>query len=399
MARTLHLGVAGLGRAFTLMLPTFRGDSRVTLAAATDPRAEACAAFAAEFGGAVHASVEALCSDATVEAVYLATPHQFHAAHAIAALRAGKHVLVEKPLAISVEEGLAIAQAADSAGRHVIVGPSHGFDAPISRTRALIASGKYGRVRMVTMMNFTDFLYRPRRPEELDTRQGGGVVFSQAAHQVDIARLLCGGRATHVRAMTGAWDPSRPTQGAYSALMEFEGGAFATLTYSGYGHYDSDALMGGISELGRPKGGSSYGAARRALAAAGDSVSEAATKASRNYGGPAYREPTPEAPWHEHFGFIIVSCERADLRPGPQGIWIHDDETESFEPMDKPRVPRQEVIDELVAAGVHGHAPLHDARWGTATLEACEALLESARHQGDVPLRHQVAVDHRVARP
>ena len=46
---------------------------------------------------------------------------------------------------------------------------------------------------MITALNYTDFLYRPRRPEELDTAQGGGAVFNQAAHQVDIVRLLGGG--------------------------------------------------------------------------------------------------------------------------------------------------------------------------------------------------------------
>ena len=47
---------------------------------------------------------------------------------------------------------------------------------------------------MINALNYTDFLYRPRRPEELDTAQGGGAVFNQAAHQVDIVRLLGGGR-------------------------------------------------------------------------------------------------------------------------------------------------------------------------------------------------------------
>ena len=61
---------------------------------------------------------------------------------------------------------------------------------------------------MITALNFTDFLYRPRRPEELDTASGGGVLFSQAAHQVDIVRLLGGGpreeRARHDRRMGSA---------------------------------------------------------------------------------------------------------------------------------------------------------------------------------------------------
>ena len=393
MARTVRIGVAGLGRAFTLMVPTFRADARVALVAATDPREEACAAFVREFGGVAHASIEALCGDPSLDAIYVATPHPLHAAHSIAALRAGKHVLVEKPLAISVDEGLAIAAAAAAARRCVVVGPSHSFDAPVARTRALIASGRYGRVRMVTAINFTDFLYRPRRPEELDTRRGGGVVFSQAAHQVDVARLLCGGRATHVRAMTGSWDAARPTEGAYSALLGFEDGAFATLTYSGYAHYDSDTLVGGIGELGREKTAASYGAARRALAATRDAAAEAAAKAARNYGGPAYRDPPAEAPWHEHFGFIVVSCERADLRPTPRGIEIHGDDAQSFEALDKPAVPRREVIDALCAAVLEGRAPLQDARWGTATLEVCAALLESAARGIDVPLRHQLGVE------
>ena len=106
---------------------------------------------------------------------------------------------------------------------------------------------------MLHALNYTDFLYRPRRPEELDTAQGGGAVFNQAAHQVDIVRLLGGGRVKSVRAATGAWDATRPTEGAYSALLTFEGGAFASLTYDGYGHFDSDELMGWIGESGQQK--------------------------------------------------------------------------------------------------------------------------------------------------
>ena len=55
------------------------------------------------------------------------------------------------------------------------IGPDHDFgNAPILRTRALIDSGAFGAVRMIHALNYTDFLCRPRRPEELDTAQGGG---------------------------------------------------------------------------------------------------------------------------------------------------------------------------------------------------------------------------------
>ena len=96
--------------------------------------------------------------------------------------------------------------AAKAANVNLLVGHSHSFDLPYLRAREMIRSGAYGRVRMINALNFTDFLYRPRRPEELDTGRGGGVVFSQAAHQVDVVRLLAGGKATSVRAFTGSWD-------------------------------------------------------------------------------------------------------------------------------------------------------------------------------------------------
>src|SRR6185295_15925724 len=229
--RTIGLGVAGLGRAFSLMAATFAADPRVRLVAAADPRPEALQRFGQEYSGTSHASVELLCADPRVDVVYVASPHQFHAEHVRLAASHGKHVLVEKPMALALDDCRAMIAAVRAAGVQMIVGHSHSFDQPILATRKLVESGEFGRVRMITALNFTDFLYRPRRPEELDTSKGGGAVFNQAAHQVDIVRMLAGARAASVRASTGAWDASRPTEGAYTCMINFEGGAFATLVY------------------------------------------------------------------------------------------------------------------------------------------------------------------------
>ena len=220
----LRIGVAGLGRAFSLMLPTFVGDDRVALVAACDPRPAAREQFTREFGTA-YDSVEALAADPAVEVLYIASPHQHHAAHARIAAANGRHVLIEKPMALTLAECDAMVDACSDAGVRLIVGHSHSFNAPYLETRRLINSGDFGRVRMIHALNYTDFLYRPRRPEELATDQGGGVVFSQAAHQVDVVRLLAGAPALRVRAATGAWDAARPTEGAYTALLWFDGGA------------------------------------------------------------------------------------------------------------------------------------------------------------------------------
>jgi phthalate 4,5-cis-dihydrodiol dehydrogenase len=262
----IRLGVVGLGRAFMLMLPTFVADERVELVGAADPRIEARRRFESEFGARAYDSIEPLCNDRSIEAIYVASPHQFHAEHVRMAATAGKHVLVEKPMALSIDECQSMIDAARRARVQLIIGHSHSFDAPVLRTRELIASGVVGPLRMLTALNFTDFIYRPRRPEELSTREGGGVIFSQAAHQIDVVRLLAGGLVRTVRAFTGQWDPLRATEGAYSALLHFEEGAFASLTYSGYAHFDSDELCGDIGELGQPRDPSRYGTARRALA-------------------------------------------------------------------------------------------------------------------------------------
>ena len=388
-------GVAGLGRAFTLMLPTFVADPRVRLCAAADPRAEARARFTADFDAPAYATVDELCADPAVDVVYVASPHQMHASHAIAAARHGKHVLVEKPMSLSLTDCTRMIDAASAAGVQLVVGHSHGFDAPIARARALIDTHNFGPVRMIHAFYYTDFMYRPRRPEELDTAQGGGAVWNQAAHQVDIIRLLAGGRATSVRALTGNWDAKRNTEGAYSALLTFEGGSFASLTYNGYGYFDSDEFCDWIGELGTRKSAGNHGVARRALRAAPDAAAEVALKNARNYGGSAYRSAAitdPATQAHQHFGTFLISCEGGDLRPMPHGVMVYDAAGARLEPLPPPTVPRVEVIDALERAIASGVPALHDGRWARATLEVCAALLESARTGVEVALHQQVSV-------
>jgi len=326
-----------------------------------------------------------LCADPKVEAGYISSPHEMHAAQACLAASKGKHVLVEKPMALTLADCRAMVDAARKGKVALVVGHSHSFDAPIARTRALIDSGEFGAVRMIHALNYTDFLYRPRRAEELDTAQGGGAIFNQAPHQVDIVRLIGGGRVKTVRAATGAWDEARPTEGAYSALLTFEDGAFASLVYGGYGHFDSDEFAGWIGEMGQTK--QPYARVPQSFASAAE---EAALKNARNYGGASYQPPAAGKLAHQHFGTVIVSCERGDLRPMPDGVMVYQSGTARLDPLPPPDVPRGEVIDEFYAAVVDGKPPLHDGAWARATLEVCLAMLQSAREGRDVPLRHQV---------
>src|SRR5215510_1987671 len=392
--RKLRLGVAGLGRAFGVMLPTFTGDPRIALVAGTDTRAEARERFAAEFSARNCATIEELCADPAVEAIYVATPHQCHARHATLAAQNGKHLLIEKPMALTLDECGTIMEVARRSGVHIVVGHSHSFDAPIARLRSIIASGDFGRVRMINAINYTDYLYRPRRPEELDTAQGGGAVFNQAAHQVDIVRLVAGGRVASVRAVVGSWDLQRPTEGAYAALLTFENGAFASLTYNGYGHFDSDEFQDWIGEMGETK--TPYAKSRHRFENVDDEI---AFKNARNYGGADFKFVCADAVAHQNFGTLLVSCEGADLRALPKGVMIYQDGSARLDALPPPAVPRAGVIDELYQAIVNGQTPLHDGAWATATVEVLLAMLRSAREGSDVRLSHQGAVSLHLHSP
>jgi phthalate 4,5-cis-dihydrodiol dehydrogenase len=389
--RQLRIGVAGLGRAFSLMLPTFLSDPRVKLVAASDPRLEARQQFDVDFDAPTYEDIESLAEDPNVDVIYIASPHQFHALHTEVAARNGKHVLVEKPMALGLDECDRMIEACRSAHVTLIVGHCHSFDTPYLQTRRLIESGEFGPVKMIHAVNFTDYLYRPRRPEELSTAAGGGAVFSQAAHQVDIVRLLAGSRATRLRSTVGRWDRSRPTEGAYSALIWFEDDAFASISYSGYGHFDSDEWMGWVGEMGDQKTPAAYGGARKRLQTLASPDDEARLKAAGTYGGTSYSGPkpgeaAPPARQHQHFGPIIVSCEHGDLRPMPDGVLIYSDEHADKRMLSLPSVPRAEVIDELFAAVVEGVPPIHDGAWARGTLEICLAMLKSSEEGREIVL-------------
>ena len=398
MNSPLRIGVIGLGRAFTLMLPTFQQDPRVQLIAATDPLPQACTQFEKDFHGQVTPHAEALCALPDIDLIYIASPHGLHAQHTALAAQHGKHVWVEKPMAVSLGECQTMIQACRDAGVQLMVGHSHSFNAPVLRALELIQSGRLGQVKMITALNYTDYLYRPRRPEELNTALGGGVIHSQASHQVDVVRLLGGGQVSTVQACTGQWDAARPTEGAYSALLKFESGAFANLTYNGYGHFDSDVWMDHVGEIGNAKPASEsakrYGSARKRLATTNTYNQESQLKAARNYGGSLYQPTAQNEDAYQHFGPVLVSCEKADLRLTPKGLWMYGPEHETFEALPTPAYPRKEVIDELWGALREGKSLLHSGTWARATTEVCLSLLEAAQTGQAIHLKHQVAVHH-----
>jgi phthalate 4,5-cis-dihydrodiol dehydrogenase len=383
--------MAGLGVASTQILPPISSLPYIKISAAADTRADALEKFRGVYGGEAFKSVEAMCDSPNVDAVYIATPNELHARHVIAAAERGKHVIVEKPMALSIAECDAMNEAAEKHGVKLLCGHTHSFDPPIRKIREIVKSDGLGKLCMIHSWNYNEFMYRPRMKHELATSRG--VVLNQGPHHVDIARLIGGGMVRSVRAMTGIWDKARAHEGSYTCYLEFEDGTPATLVYSGYGYFDTAELFSWVGEGGQYREPDTNLKVRRRLREVGSAEEEEKLKEGMRFGG--QREGEYSHVWsgerkQPFFGFTLVSCERGDIRQTPDGLFIYGETDKKEIPMEAGRRGREAEIEELYNAVVHNRPVFHDGRWGTATLEVCLAMLESAKQRKEIFLSHQV---------
>jgi phthalate 4,5-cis-dihydrodiol dehydrogenase len=388
--KSLRVGIAGLGRAGAAMIPALLRHPMLEIAGAARADGRGLEQFARDFGAETFLTVDELCASPRVDAVYIATPTELHAEHAVTAARAGKHILLEKPMASTLAEARTIVHEAERCGVRLLVGHSHSYDPPIRAIREIVESGQLGPVRMINSWYFSDWFYRPRRPAELDSSSGGGVTLRQGAHQFDIIRYIGGGLVRSVRAATGSWDAARPGQGSHAAFLTLDDGVVATAVYSGYDHFPSSELTFGVTELGGVAKPDASGQARRRLAAARSEGGEAAMKAETGY--PDHVEKFENGRHQSFFGLIIVSCERGDIRQSPDGLLIYRDTGKEEVSIGTEKSPRDLVVAEFYDVVANGAPPVHDGYWGMATLEVCLATLESARVTREIYLEHQVPV-------
>ena len=388
---TLRFGIVGIGSGARGLLRAFEKHPNIKITAATDVRADALDKFAGEYGAETFSSVEDMCHSPNVDAVWVATPNHFHAEHVITAADHKKHVIVSKPMAITLDQCKEMISAADRNGVKLLAGHTQSIVLGLRKMAEVVRSGELGKLAMVHSWNFTPWLYRPRMPEELDASKGGGVVFRQSPHHIDMVRLIAGGMVRSVRAMTLQLDPARPVPGAFTAYLEFEDGTPATIVYSGLGHFDSADLTFGM-------GGFSPGTRAEALVSSGmSSEQEQALKEARRYTAGSEQQITPAARTEDAglspFGFTLACCERGDIRQSPRGLIIYEElgkqrevELTGGEPRGYPE------LDEMYQAVVHDRPIVHDGRWGLATQEVTMAIIQSAQERREIMMVHQVAV-------
>jgi predicted dehydrogenase len=191
MAGTLRWGILGTGAIAHLQTSDLLGNG-FTVAAVGSRRQVAADAFAAEFGiGTAHGSYEALVSDPGVDAIYVATPHPFHAANAMLALNAGKHVLVEKPFALNAAQAREVVELATRKHLVVLEAMWTRFLPHMLRIREIIAAGTLGEVRTLiadhNQLLSSDPTSRLNAPE-----LGGGALLDLGIYPVSFAVDLFG---------------------------------------------------------------------------------------------------------------------------------------------------------------------------------------------------------------
>src|SRR2546422_8933998 len=391
--RRLKLGIVGIGVGASEILPAMEQSPEFELVAAADVNPRVLETFRHRYGAKTYDSIEKLCADPEVEVVWVSTPNRFHAPHTIIAANHGKHVVVEKPMAISLQEAEQMIEASIKNKIKLLCGHTQSFGPHIRTMRKIIQSGELGRLCALHVWAYTDWMLRPRTVEELDINQGGGVPYRQGPHQIDTLRLLGGGMVRSVRGTVGQWFPGRPIPGYYSAFMEFEDGTPATLMHNGYGYFLASELVPWGNQNSRYSGAERAAIRKSLLDGTRD---ENTDKDNMRIGGVHEREVlnrgTPGKRWLPNdLGILIATCECGDIRQSEFGLYVHSDQGTKDVPLVGGGGPsRRGELEEIYNAVVLDKPIRHSGPCGMATLEVCLAILRVATERKEIFLSHQV---------
>ncbi|WP_423918592.1 Gfo/Idh/MocA family protein [Frigoribacterium sp. 2-23] len=216
------LGAGGIAATFTADLV----DAGIPVSAIGSRDADKAREFADRFGVQVaHGSYEALVHDDDVDAVYVATPHVFHADNALLAIEAGKHVLIEKPFTLNAVEAEQVFAAAAAADVMVLEAMWTRFLPQSERLRAVIRSGVIGEIRLVEANHLQNLPTDPRHRIN-DPALGGGALLDLGVYPVSLAHDLLSAPSS-IDAFGVLSDQGVDKR--VGALLGFESGAMASL--------------------------------------------------------------------------------------------------------------------------------------------------------------------------
>jgi 1,5-anhydro-D-fructose reductase (1,5-anhydro-D-mannitol-forming) len=202
-----------------------------------------------------------MLSDSAVEVVHITTPNHLHAEQTIQAVRAGKHVLCEKPMALTVAECEAMIEACRSNGVKLGIGFQNRHHPAHIEARRLIASGEAGDVTMVAAQYCHGWIDRTLAGWRADPLiSGGGSLMGMGLHCIDLLRFLLGKEVEEVVAISDNRWTGRPVEETMLVNLKFENGPFGSViagfhvprSYNNLVIYGSGARITGIDTIGMP---------------------------------------------------------------------------------------------------------------------------------------------------
>ena len=256
----LRIGMIGCGKiAQVRHIPEYADNEEAVLAGFYDLNDERAKALAAQYGGTVYRTYQEMLEDDGIDAVSVCTANDSHAQITIAALKAGKHVLCEKPMALSLEECEAMVRAAEEADRYLMIGHNQRLAKAHARARQLVVEGRIGRI-VSFKSNFSH-----GGPETWSIDPGRAVWFFDkkravlgamadlGIHKTDLVQFLTGSRVKEVTAYLGTLDkryedgsPIDVDDNAF-CIYRMENGCVGTVSVSWtcYGQEDNSTILYG----------------------------------------------------------------------------------------------------------------------------------------------------------
>jgi predicted dehydrogenase/threonine dehydrogenase-like Zn-dependent dehydrogenase len=226
---TARLGMIGAGNYATLMLlPHLSKMSSVELVGVSTSTGMSGKHTAEKFGFKFCATDNAeILEDNNINVVVIATRHNLHAELVAAALSSGKHVFVEKPLALNEEELRKVVNAVNESDRQVMVGFNRRF-APLVLEAKKLFGEQGGPLSMIYRINAGAI---PLDHWTQDPEEGGGRVIGEVCHFVDLLQFLCGSKPTKVYALAGAKPEGVPADDNLTITIAFDNGSIGTIAY------------------------------------------------------------------------------------------------------------------------------------------------------------------------
>jgi len=200
--------------------------------AVCDRRNDRASAIASQFGATIYSSFDEMLRDPKVDAVDLCVPHAVHSAFAIKALEAGRHVLVEKPIATNLPDAERMVETADKRGLTLCVSENYPFLDPFRRAQEMIVAGEIGRVvslRSHRVGYLSGIWLRDGWRQNADVA-GGGMLLDQGCHYTNILRML-GGEISEVCAFASTSRSDWKGEDTATLILRFESGVIGESLY------------------------------------------------------------------------------------------------------------------------------------------------------------------------